>query len=418
MLTRYLWDYATNTCLAEMDEQGETLVDYTVDPQTGELISERREGESIFHRYDGDGNTRQTADSAGNVLGEATYDAFGETVAESGDMKTTYRFQGQRGFSTDPLTGDVSKANQNYSPSLGRRLSLASFGFHAFGQDTYTGREWEPASGEEQFQGVCLSFSNGDAALILPGGTRLPIGPARRPPLLPRRPVTVPPPTHRHPGIRRCIFVLEPYKVQDFFRDPYTGAPYGAIRGDVIEGVKDPWVIPREIASRQCCEILILGHQGAPTYVGGATAKVGETKIPILPSPTGAVERQIRDALQALECPSCRLFFYTCGGGDQTAQDLVRKRIAAITGCHVFGPKVMPVPLTPKHAEDLGVKHICSLNPDLWGKCSQTMPPGFPSVPFPLVHYPPPGGSGVPEYWRCIDGPGRGAHRPPWYYPW
>ena len=59
------------------------------------------------------------------MLGEATYDAFGETVAESGDMKTTYRFQGQRGFSTDPLTGDVSKANQNYSPSLGRRLSLA-----------------------------------------------------------------------------------------------------------------------------------------------------------------------------------------------------------------------------------------------------------------------------------------------------
>ena len=48
MLTRYLWDYATNTCLAEMDEQGETLVDYTVDPQTGELISERREGESIY----------------------------------------------------------------------------------------------------------------------------------------------------------------------------------------------------------------------------------------------------------------------------------------------------------------------------------------------------------------------------------
>ena len=48
--------------------------------------------------------------------------AFGETVAESGDMKTTYRFRGQQGFSTDPLTGDVSKANQNYSPPIGRRL--------------------------------------------------------------------------------------------------------------------------------------------------------------------------------------------------------------------------------------------------------------------------------------------------------
>ncbi len=125
MLTRYLWDYATNTCLAEMDEQGETLVDYTVDPQTGELISENHGGQEVYHRYDGDGNTRQTADSAGNVLGEATYDAFGETVAENGDMKTTYRFRGQRGVSTDPLTGDLSKAKQNYSPLLGRGLSAA-----------------------------------------------------------------------------------------------------------------------------------------------------------------------------------------------------------------------------------------------------------------------------------------------------
>ena len=125
MLTRYLWDYATNTCLAEMDEQGETLVDYTVDPQTGELISENHGGQEVYHRYDGDGNTRQTADSAGNVLGEATYSAFGETVAESGDMQTTYRFRGQRGFSTDSLTGDLSQGNQIYSPSLGRGLSLA-----------------------------------------------------------------------------------------------------------------------------------------------------------------------------------------------------------------------------------------------------------------------------------------------------
>ncbi len=128
MLTRYLWDYATNTCLAEVNEQGETTVDYTVDPQTGELISENHGGQEVYHRYDGDGNTRQTADSAGNVLGEATYDAFGETVAESGDMKTTYRFQGQRGFSTDALTGDVSRTHQNYSPSLGRQLSLVSSG--------------------------------------------------------------------------------------------------------------------------------------------------------------------------------------------------------------------------------------------------------------------------------------------------
>ena len=113
MQTNYLWDDVTGTCLAEYDEHGETTVEYTVNPQTGELISERRDGEDIYHHYDGDGNTRQTTDSASNVLGETTYDAFGETVASSGDMKTDYRFRGQQGFSTDPVTGDVSKAIQN-----------------------------------------------------------------------------------------------------------------------------------------------------------------------------------------------------------------------------------------------------------------------------------------------------------------
>ena len=59
---------------------------------------------------------------------EATYNAFGETVAEGGDMKTAYRFRGQQGFATDPRTGDVSFASRNYSPNLGRWLSSSEFG--------------------------------------------------------------------------------------------------------------------------------------------------------------------------------------------------------------------------------------------------------------------------------------------------
>ena len=93
------------------------------------MISENHSGEEVYHHYDGDGNTRQTTDSNDNVLGEATYTAFGETVAESGDMRTTYRFWGRRGTSIDPITGYMSymsKRNQVYSPSLGRRLSLMS----------------------------------------------------------------------------------------------------------------------------------------------------------------------------------------------------------------------------------------------------------------------------------------------------
>ena len=138
MQTHYLWDDVTNTCLAEFDENGDVTVEYNVNPQSGELISERRDGEDIYHRFDGDGNTRQTADSAGNVLGKATYDAFGETVAASGDMKTTYRFRGQQGFSTDPLSGDVRGAIKSYSPSLGRWLTLASCSNKRCGRRAYS----------------------------------------------------------------------------------------------------------------------------------------------------------------------------------------------------------------------------------------------------------------------------------------
>ena len=112
--------------LAELDENGDVTVQYTANPQTGELISENHAGEEVYHHYDGDGNTRQTTDSAGNVLGEATYTAFGETVAESGDMNTTYRFRGEHGLLTDPTTGEVFMGSGEYSPSLGRMLNHSS----------------------------------------------------------------------------------------------------------------------------------------------------------------------------------------------------------------------------------------------------------------------------------------------------
>ena len=127
MRTQYLYDDVTGACIAEFDENGDAQVEYTTNPQTGELISENHDGQEVYHRYDGEGNTRQTTDSAGNVLGEATYDAFGETVAESGDMKTSYRFRGHQGFATDPVTGDVYKSSKVYSPSLGRWLTETGF---------------------------------------------------------------------------------------------------------------------------------------------------------------------------------------------------------------------------------------------------------------------------------------------------
>ena len=68
MRTQYLYDDVTGACIAEFDENGDTQVEYTTNPQTGELISENHNGQEVYHRYDGEGNTRQATDSNGNVL--------------------------------------------------------------------------------------------------------------------------------------------------------------------------------------------------------------------------------------------------------------------------------------------------------------------------------------------------------------
>ena len=63
-------------------------------------------------------------------------------------MKTTYRFRGQQGFSTDPLTGLVFRGNLGYYSPLGRRLSSTD--------DNYSAGAWkeDPIVGTDPTPGV------------------------------------------------------------------------------------------------------------------------------------------------------------------------------------------------------------------------------------------------------------------------
>ena len=219
METNYFWDAVTGTCLAELDENGDVTVQYTTNPQTGELISENHAGEEVYHHYDGDGNTRQTTDSAGNVLGEATYDAFGEPVAESGDMKTTYRFRGKRGHTTDVVTGDISKSSQIYSPSLGRGLSV-EFGLKlkADFQHNYSPISIEPTR---------LPRVTGNRAAAQRMHRRLwEVSMQDGPPIQPWCPPMVPPIVHGRPGglidiLRKGVDpdLLEPDRCQRLYNN-------------------------------------------------------------------------------------------------------------------------------------------------------------------------------------------------------
>lgn len=75
---KYIWDPESDNILAETDEHGNILVEYTYEPgYHGKLISMRRDGQTSYFHFDGQGNTRALTDPNHNVTDRYTYDAFG-----------------------------------------------------------------------------------------------------------------------------------------------------------------------------------------------------------------------------------------------------------------------------------------------------------------------------------------------------
>jgi hypothetical protein len=59
-VTNYIWDVATDSYLMETDENGDTTAVYTNEPDLyGKLISQRRDGTTSYHHFDGQQSTRE-----------------------------------------------------------------------------------------------------------------------------------------------------------------------------------------------------------------------------------------------------------------------------------------------------------------------------------------------------------------------
>jgi RHS repeat-associated protein len=186
-------------------------------------------------------------------------------------------------------------------------------------------------------------------------------------------------PRPRHPsGIKRCVFVFRPFTYAQFGGQ---GLPSD---GTYVEENADPLLIRNIIQAWGCCEVLLLGHQGAPDYVGGITEEFPKgTKTPILPSLDESLEKEIREAMEWNKCKGCKLYFYTCGGGDQVKQKKARERMAELTGCDIYATTGEARPIDPLHLPPKK-DYYCTLDPDKWGK--ETI--GCKAIPFPLVEYP------------------------------
>ena len=120
---------------------------------SGGLLATQVGGAWYFPAYDANGNVTQYVDEGGHVVASYIYDAFGNTVAESGAMADAFPFR----FSTkyyDSESGLYYYGYRFYSPKLGRWLTrdpieeaggVSLYGFcgnDGVGKVDFLGEDW------------------------------------------------------------------------------------------------------------------------------------------------------------------------------------------------------------------------------------------------------------------------------------
>jgi RHS repeat-associated protein len=129
--TRYLLDEGiTANVWEEYSPNGMVQASYVYG---NDLILQDRSGVSSFYLVDGLGSTRLLTDSQGQVLNAYGYEAFGETVSQSGTATNAYQYAGEQ---FDGAIGDYYLRQRFYDTSSGR-----------FGRmDIYGGSQQQPLS--------------------------------------------------------------------------------------------------------------------------------------------------------------------------------------------------------------------------------------------------------------------------------
>jgi RHS repeat-associated protein len=131
--TSYLWDRlsAYGDVLAEYDSTGAVVVEYTLG-LIG-LISQKTSADQEYFLTDGQGNTRLTLNSQGNIVSRYSYDAFGNMIEAVGNT-SDYLYSGH---SSESSIGLYYMRARFYDPTLGRFLSRDPYPASLQGQNEY-----------------------------------------------------------------------------------------------------------------------------------------------------------------------------------------------------------------------------------------------------------------------------------------
>lgn len=101
------------------------------------------------YHYDQVGSTLARTDDSGNVIGRATYSAYGLLVSKQGDMTTPFLYNGQAGVQTDS-NGLLNMRARYYSPYLMRFLNADPIGFSG-GSNWFAYADGNPISLNDPF---------------------------------------------------------------------------------------------------------------------------------------------------------------------------------------------------------------------------------------------------------------------------
>jgi hypothetical protein len=81
----YLWNPINDNIVREFDDAGATVAGYTTEPDVyGNVVSQYRNGQTNYPHSDGQGNTTELSNDAGNVTDTIRYSAFGEVTQRTG----------------------------------------------------------------------------------------------------------------------------------------------------------------------------------------------------------------------------------------------------------------------------------------------------------------------------------------------
>lgn len=140
-----LWD--NNNVLRETDDVGTVEAEYTYQPQPyGDLVSDRRDSESNFYRFDALGSTTALTDTTGHTTDEYRYTAFGKAATTDGTTETPYKWIGQLGYRQDDATGLHNLRARDYDPQTGQFVSADPLGLGAGDSNFYRYAANDPIS--------------------------------------------------------------------------------------------------------------------------------------------------------------------------------------------------------------------------------------------------------------------------------